>query len=225
MTPAVTARRTAPTLHLTCLALLILTALLLTACGDRAPTRSAALPVDATVLVVGDSLVAGTGASRAQSWPAVLAGITGWSVINAGVPGHTSTDARGRLDDLLAEHQPDAVIIAIGGNDFLRRVDQDTTHANIAAMLATSKAAASHVALVAIPEPSMGGQMLGRLSDHTLYERLAAEHAVTLVAGVLSPTLSREIYRADRIHANADGYAYMADQIAGALTEAGWLNR
>lgn len=218
-------RRASFPLHLGRAILLACAALLLAACGDRGPARASALPSGATVLVIGDSLVAGTGASRAQSWPAVLAETTGWSVVNAGVPGHTSTDARGRLEGLLSELRPDAVIIAIGGNDFLRRVGEDTTRGNIEAMLTASKAAATHVALVAIPEPSMGGQMLGMLSDHALYERLADEHQVALVADAVSETLSQENYRADRIHANADGYAYMAGRVAEALAEAGWLNR
>lgn len=207
------------------LVLLACAAVLLAACGDQRPLRAPALPADATVLVVGDSLVAGTGATRAQSWPAMLAEATGWSVINAGVPGHTSADARGRLRGLLDQHHPDAVIIAIGGNDFLRKHNLDGTRANIEAMLAESKAATGHVALVAIPEPSMGGQLLGMLSDHALYAGLAEAHAVTLIPDAVAETLSRDDYRADRIHANANGYAYLAGRVADVLAEAGWLIR
>lgn len=203
--------------------LLACTVLLLAACGEAPRHTQPALPPGATVLVVGDSLVAGTGATREQSWPAVLQARSGWNVVNAGVPGHTSADARSRLDGLLDQHRPDAVIIAIGGNDFLRKVALDTTRANIEAMVAQSKAVAGHVAIVAIPAPSVGASLFGALADHRVFGEIAQAHAVALVPDAVSRTLSREDYRADRIHANASGYAFLAEQVAEALSEAGWL--
>lgn len=199
--------------------------LLLVACGDHEPSSRPILPAGATVLVVGDSLVAGTGASSAESWPARLAERTGWEVINAGVPGDTSADAQARLGALLASHQPDAVILAIGGNDFLRKLAADRTRANIEAMVAESRAVSAHVAILAIPAPSVGGALLGRLSDHAIYERIAEDQGIVLVADAVSRTLSREDFRADRIHANALGYAFLGARVADALAEEGWLAR
>ena len=205
------------------LAFLVL--LFLAACDAGGQRAVEPLPADARVLVVGDSLVAGTGASSAQSWPAVLAEHTGWAVINAGVPGDTSAEARERLLDLLVAHQPDAVIIAIGGNDFLRRLGTETTRANIDAMVADSKTHAAHVAILGIPAPSVGGALIGRLTDHELYAHVAREQGVALVPEAVSRTLSRETFRADRIHANAAGYAFLAQQVVESLTEQGWLAR
>ncbi|THF67073.1 arylesterase [Pseudothauera nasutitermitis] len=203
--------------------LLLCAPLLLTACGGSSEPRQSALPTGTTVLVIGDSLVAGTGASRETSWPAELARRSGWEVINAGIPGNTSADARGRLRALLDTHHPEAVIVAIGGNDFLRRQGLDGTRANIEAMLEESRVAATHVALVAIPEPSLGGSLVGRLSDHPLYREIAEAQGVALLPDAVSETLSRAELRADRVHANAAGYAFMAERIADALVERGWL--
>lgn len=194
-------------------------------CSGEEPALYANLPGDATVLVVGDSLVAGTGAPRGRAWPDELARRTGWSVINAGVPGNTSADAYRRLPDLLDVHRPDAVIIAIGGNDFLRSVPLETTRENIASMVVESRAATGHVALVAIPAMSVGGALVGRLSDHELFVRIAREHGLALVPSVVADTLSRADLRSDRIHANADGYAHIAQGVVEALARHGWLAR
>ena len=70
--------------------------LALAGCGKRAPP-SARLKSDARVLALGDSLTAGYGATPAESWPARLAELTGWQVINEGVNGDTSAGALGRL--------------------------------------------------------------------------------------------------------------------------------
>ena len=52
----------------------------LTACSKTAP--HAALPEGSTILALGDSLTAGYGADATAAYPAVLAGFTGWQVIN-----------------------------------------------------------------------------------------------------------------------------------------------
>lgn len=205
------------------LALALIT--LLSGCSDPPPRQFAALPEEAVVLVVGDSLVAGTGASRDDAWPAQLARSTGWTVVNAGVPGATSSDALARLPDLLDAHRPDAVIIAIGGNDFLRSVPLETTRNNITALVATSQASTGHVALVAIPAMSVGGALIGRLSDHELYAAIATSHELVLVQSVVSETLSKAEMRSDRIHANTVGYAHIAEGVIETLSRHGWRLR
>ena len=73
-------------------ALITLTAPAWGACS-RAPIRGRPVPPGASVLAVGDSLTHGTGATPETSYPAVLAGLTGWQVTNAGVPGDTAEQA------------------------------------------------------------------------------------------------------------------------------------
>lgn len=173
------------------------------------------------MLVVGDSLVSGTGAPRGSGWPEGLAQRTGWQVVNGGIPGDTSADALRRLEGLIAKYQPQAILIAIGGNDFLRSVPPAATRDNIEAMIRDSRAVTQHVGIVAIPAKPSGIGLLGSLSDHVLYHEIAAVHAVALVPQVVSEVLSSDELRADRIHANARGYVVIADGVSTALARQG----
>lgn len=196
-------------------------ALLLTACSrDDGPIRYfSALPEDAVVLVLGDSLVYGTGASRESAWPQIVARDSGWDVINAGIPGNTSADALARLDDLLDQYQPNAVILAIGGNDFLRDLPEKQTRENLTQMIRKSQSVTTHVALVAIPAKSLRAE----LRDHALYADLASEHSVAMVPLAVSEVLSRQDLRSDRIHANERGYALIAERVIESLGKHGWM--
>lgn len=57
------------------------------------------------MLALGDSLTFGTGAAPDASYPAVLAGLTGWRIVNAGVPGDTAAQALERLPESLRSDQ------------------------------------------------------------------------------------------------------------------------
>jgi acyl-CoA thioesterase-1 len=192
----------------------------LAACGRKAQ-RFPAVAAGSTVLALGDSLTFGTGAPADAAYPAQLAALTGWNVVNAGVPGDTSARARQRLPHLLAEHHPGLVVLSIGGNDFLRQIPEADTRANVAAMIEDSRHAGAQVVLVAVPRPAVMAALFGSLDDHPLYEALAAEHRVPLFAGGWSAVLSDSALRADRIHANAAGYLRFARGLHANLREAG----
>ncbi|MGV3571645.1 MAG: GDSL-type esterase/lipase family protein [Ramlibacter sp.] len=180
----------------------------LAACGRR--PKLAPLAAGATVLALGDSITWGTGAPREASYPAVLAQLTGWNVVNAGVPGDTSAGALERLPALLEQHAPALVLVSIGGNDFLRRLAPAETRANIAAICRAAAAAGAQVLLVAVPEANALAAVARSLGDHAMYAELAAELKVPLHAGGWAGVLSDPALRSDPIHANAQGYGAFA---------------
>jgi acyl-CoA hydrolase len=194
---------------------------LLAACGAR--PRGTEVPAGATVLALGDSITFGTGAPPEASYPAVLAGLSGWEVVNAGVPGDTSAGALARLPVLLREHAPRLVLVSIGGNDFLRRLALAQTGANLRAICEQALAAGAQVLLVAIPEASAMAVATRSLSDHPLYEEVADELKLPLHAGGWAGVLSDPSLRSDPIHANAQGYAAFARGLAQRLRELGLL--
>ena len=75
------------------------------------------------VIVLGGSSVFDPGASEGEDWPHLVGrklaerGLTQVEVINAGVPGHATFDAFGRLASELWSFHPDYVLIYAGWND------------------------------------------------------------------------------------------------------------
>ncbi|NKE65441.1 arylesterase [Ramlibacter sp. RBP-2] len=193
--------------------------LALAACGRR--RKMEGLPAGAVVLALGDSLTWGIGATPETSYPAVLAGLTGWQVVNAGVPGDTSAAALARLPALLQEHSPRLVIVGIGGNDFLRRLPPAETRDNIRRICRDAAASGAQVLLVAIPELSMLAAVARSLSDHPMYEELATELGVPLHEGGWAKVLGDPALRSDAIHANAQGYEAFARGLAARARELG----
>ena len=206
-------------LHL--LAAVPASAALLAACGRR-KAATAVLQPDARVLALGDSLTFGYGAPPEAAWPAKLAELTGWQVENAGRNGDTSAGALERLPGLLAGASYDAILIGIGGNDMLRGVPPAATRENLAALVREARAHTPHVALLATPAPDAMRAAVGALSDAPFYEEVAQAQQALLVADVYSSVLSEAALRSDRIHANAEGYARIAQQLAERLAAAGW---
>jgi acyl-CoA thioesterase I len=194
---------------------------LLAGCGKRKVALAQALPAGSVVLALGDSITHGTGAAPEAAYPAQLAKLTGWTVVNAGVPGDTSAQALARLPELLAGHKPALVIASIGGNDFLRRIPEADTAANLRRIVALAREAGAQVLLVAVPRPTLAAAVGAGLSDHPVYEKLAAELALPLHAGGWAGVLGDEQLKSDQIHANAAGYRVFAEGLLTRLRATG----
>jgi len=191
----------------------------LAACKGKAP-KARAVPAGATVLALGDSLTSGVGATPDTAYPAQLAQLTGWNVVNAGVSGHTSAQAQERLAALLSQHSPALVIVSIGGNDFLRRQSAADTRANVRRICSEALSSGAQVLLVAVPELSLLAAA-GRLSDHAMYEEIAGELKIPLHRNGWASVLADDRLRADTVHANAAGYSAFAQGLLGTLKDTG----
>ena len=200
-------------------------AILFLLCGLSACSKpETALPAQTTVLILGDSLTQGVGASSAQtSYPALLKQQTQWNIINGGVSGNTSTQALARLPELLQHHQPKLVIISIGGNDFLQRLPNSDTQANIAQSIALSQQSGAQVLLVAVPELTLAAAV-GHPNDHAMYADLAQIQQVHLLEDAWSDVLGDEALRADPVHANDTGYQVFTESLTKRLQQIGWLD-
>lgn len=76
----------------------------------------------ATIMVFGDSISAAYGINPAQGWVSLLQRQLGKQhrVINASLSGETTAGGLARLPGVLQQHQPDIVLLELGGNDGLR---------------------------------------------------------------------------------------------------------
>nr|WP_256573195.1 arylesterase [Pseudomonas sp. CC6-YY-74] len=111
-----------------------------------------------TVLVVGDSISAAFGLDTRQGWVALLEkrlAEQGYEhqVVNASISGDTSAGGAARLPGLLAEHQPNLVILELGGNDGLRGQAPDQLQQNLASMIEQAQEAGAKVLLLGMRLP------------------------------------------------------------------------
>ena len=195
----------------------------LAGCGRDKKTAQP-VPPGSTVLALGDSLTFGTGASAETSYPTVLAGLTGWNVVNAGVSGDTSAQALARLPALLAEHHPKLVIVSIGGNDFLRKLPESDTRTHVHAICKQSLDAGAQVLLVAVPRATVAAA-LGQMTDHALYAEVSKDLKIPLQREAWGEVLAQPDLRADAVHANARGYAQFARSVQGTAAAVSLLPR
>jgi lysophospholipase L1-like esterase len=195
-----------------CVAALL--ALCLAACGGKPPPLPR-LGLDDVVLAFGDSLTYGTGAGQQESYPVVLSELIGRKVVGAGVPGEVSAGGLERLPYVLDEVQPKLLLLCLGGNDMLRKLDPVQTEANLRAMVRMARDRGIAVALIAVPTPGLFS------SNAPFYEKIAKDNDLPMEAGILKDLLYDNEYKSDPIHPNAKGYRRMAEAMAGLLREAG----
>lgn len=184
-------------------------------CSKSGPAVRA-LPKEATLLCLGDSLTFGYGAAAGTAYPEQLESLTGHATQNAGLNGDTSEGALARLPALLQANAPGLVLLSIGGNDFLRKWPEERTRTALTQLVQTA-AATTQVVLIAQPRPELMAAALGSLNDHPMYAEVAAETGVALFEGGWSHVLSRTELRSDQIHANSEGYKVFAERLAGWL--------
>lgn len=196
--------------------LLALLAALLAGCGQKAPTLPKLSDGD-VVVAFGDSLTFGTGARGDESYPSVLSRLIGREVIAAAVPGEVTGQGLQRLPAVLQQHQPRLVILCLGGNDMLRRVDDGEIAANLRAMVRLMREQGIAVVLVGVPRPALLS------GPPPFYQDIAGEFGIPLEARVVKDVLYSSGLKSDPIHPNAAGYRKMAEAIAGLMRGAGAL--
>jgi len=116
-------------------------------------------PVGERYLALGDSFTIGTGATAAQSFPAVL--VQRWkaagrpvTLTNPAVNGYTTDDLIARELPLAATVKPTLVTVLIGSNDIVRGRSADQYRAQLQRIYAGLAAAGvPGRALVALPQP------------------------------------------------------------------------
>ncbi len=174
------------------------------------------------ILVVGDSLSAGYGIARIDSWTTLLQERLseqgfGYRVVNASISGDTTRGGLARLPAALEAHEPAVVILELGGNDGLRGIPVKEIRSNLAEMIRLSRDAGAEVVLTGIHIPPNYGPRYTE-AFHQVYHDLAAEYDTALVPFILdSVALEDGLMQADGIHPNAAGQPVILDNVWPAL--------
>ncbi|WP_417777649.1 arylesterase [Stutzerimonas xanthomarina] len=171
-----------------------------------------------TVLVVGDSISAAFGLETSQGWVQLLqqrleTENLDHRVVNASISGDTSAGGLARLPGLLAEHDPEVVIIELGGNDGLRGQPPKQLNRNLAAMVDLSLKADAEVVLLGIRLPPNLGQRYTRAFAEA-FDSLADERNLPYVPFFLEGVGGVEgMMQADRIHPTAGAQQQLLDNV------------
>jgi acyl-CoA hydrolase len=201
--------------------LVITAALTLAACSDHDDVIK--LENNSTIVAFGDSLTYGHGAlSNDDTYPSHLEKITGYTVINAGVNGDTAQAGVKRIRKVVQEHNPELVLVSLGGNDMLRKQDKEL-EANLSAIVEYLISRNIQVVLIAEPQPSIAF-LVSSLNDAEVYQIVANKYNIPLIENVFSKYLSDYKYKSDTIHLNSDGYELVAEDVAKELKSFGLID-
>ncbi len=171
-----------------------------------------------TVLVVGDSISAAFGLETNQGWVHLLqqrleTKALDYRVVNASISGDTSAGGLSRLPALLDEHEPEVVILELGGNDGLRGQSPVQLKQNLAAMVERSQQADAKVLLLGMRMPPNLGQRYTTAFAQA-FDSLAEEGELPYVPFFLEGVGGVEgMMQSDRIHPTAGAQQTLLDNV------------
>ena len=172
-----------------------------------------------TILVMGDSLSAAYGVETDTAWVNLLRERLDeedhdqWQVVNASISGETTDGGARRLPDLLERHQPDIVILELGGNDGLRGFQPPVIRDNLSAMIEASREAGAQVLLVGMQIPPNYGQAYTRLFSQ-MYPELSDQYDTALVPFFLDGIYNSDgLMQDDGIHPTGEAQPLLLDNV------------
>lgn len=173
------------------------------------PTANAATKTPETILVLGDSLSGSYGINADEGWVALLQQQVSkqgfnYKVINASVSGDTTRTGLSRLEPAMQAHQPDIVIIALGGNDGLRGLQFSEIESSLARIIERCKQEDVQMLLVGVRlPPNYGPAYTNKFAE--LYKRLADRYNIPLVSRMLDQVAEdRSLMQQDGMHPKAE---------------------
>jgi acyl-CoA thioesterase I len=178
-------------------------------------SRKPVFLADRPIVCIGDSL-------SAMGFPRVLEKRLRVPVIDAALGGITSAEGLQRLPEALAQ-KPQAVVIELGGHDYLRGKSRQDTWANLEGMIRASRSAGAEVFLFEIPRGFVTDPFAG------LERGLAREYDLELITDgairqlvLFSPFTPLGEWTGrhlsdDGLHPNDAGHRFLADRVESAL--------
>ncbi|MFC4258820.1 arylesterase [Marinobacter lacisalsi] len=172
-----------------------------------------------TLLVMGDSLSAAYGVETETAWVNLLRkrldenNLDNWQVVNASISGETTDGGARRLPELLDRHQPDIVVIELGGNDGLRGFQPPVIRDNLSAMIKASQEDGARVLLVGMQIPPNYGARYTRLFAE-MYHELSDQYDTALVPFFLEGIYNSDgMMQSDGIHPTGEAQTKLLDNV------------
>ena len=161
-----------------------------------------------TIMVLGDSISAGYKMNPEQGWVQLLKNKLNQDypkkhrVINASVSGETTSGALARLPKLLQNHQPNIVIVELGGNDGLRGQPPHMIQKNLMQIIQKSQQAKATVLVFGMKIPPNYGTAYSKAFENN-YKVVSQQYKVKLLPFFLEGVAGQKKYmQADLVHPN-----------------------
>ncbi len=155
------------------------------------------------IVAFGDSLTYGVGSTQSGGFVSLLSRELGVPIENMGVSGETTADALKRVSSVV-ERKPAVTLILLGGNDFLQRVSEEKTVANLSKIIEEIHASGSAVVLLGLRD--------------SVYKPLSENYETAYVSDVLEGIYGNpQMMSSDGIHPNDAGYKLMSERVRPVL--------
>ena len=195
--------------------------------ADRAPDAPSApgapgAPSAPKIVILGDSLTAGLGLDRSDSFPSLLqkrldAAGHRYEVVNAGVSGDTTAGGLRRLEWSL-DGNTRILVVALGGNDGLRGLPVSETRANLKAIVTRAQQRGITVVLTGMEAPPNYGDAY-TAEFRQVFRDVAKAHGVVFVPFLLEGVAGvPHLNQRDGIHPNPAG-ARVVEQLVWTALE------
>ena len=126
-------------------------------------------------------------------------------VVNAGISGDTTSGGVSRLPKLIKLHQPEILILELGGNDGLRGTSLKAIEKNLRSMINSAQSSGITVLLIGVQLPPNYGAVYTNGFEN-IFSGLAKEYNLNLVQGVLKTMVNEGLMQSDGIHPNVLGH-------------------
>ena len=162
------------------------------------------------ILLFGDSLMSGYGLKENQTLSIILENDLkeiGYNikVINGSVSGDTSKDGLSRIEEFTFDDEIDLIILGLGANDMLRRINPNQTEGNLRKIIEILRAKNIRIILAGMKASPANGLAYKKKFDN-IFPKLAKAYDLDLIPFLLEKVaLNPKLNQSDGIHPNYKG--------------------
>ena len=170
------------------------------------------------LLILGDSISAGYGLKESENWVQLLdvsLRLSGseLKIINSSISGDTTTGGLSRIENDLATHEPNYVLVELGGNDALRGYPINKIKNNLLKIIDAAFTAKANPIIMQIRIPPNYGKNYVAAFE-SIYSEIAEEKNIPLLTFLLEKVaLDKSLMQLDGIHPNQKAQQIIANQV------------
>ena len=170
------------------------------------------------ILLFGDSLMSGYGLKENQALSIILENDlkeAGYNieVVNGSVSGDTSEDGLDRIEEYTSDSDIDLIVLGLGANDMLRRINPDQTENNLRKIIEIIKTRNIKIILAGMKASPTNGLAYKKKFDD-IFPKLAEEYDLNLIPFLLKEVaLNPKFNQSDGIHPNYEGAKVISETI------------